>query len=101
MLFPFLVTQSSPTKRKPLAGFWSPELLEASELTVTLSSPRSVSRYWPFLENATALTRRLYPSSVCRYVPVAISQSRTVSSCEADASVLPSGENATAVTELL
>ncbi len=87
---------SCKAARWVLAGFWAPELLEPSEFTVTLSSPRSVSRHWPSLQNIRRV-RVLYPSSVCRYVPVAASQSRMVVSSEADASVLPlpSGETAT------
>ena len=40
----------------------------------------------------------VWPSSVCRAAPVAASQSRTVLSPDADATVLPSGEKATALT---
>ena len=39
--------------------------------------------------------------SVWRAVPVAVSQSRTVSSPEPDATCLPSGENTTVLTSLV
>jgi hypothetical protein len=42
--------------------------------------------------------RLVWPLSACWVAPVAVSQSRTVLSHEADAGCLPSGENATAVT---
>ena len=59
--------------------------------------PRSVSRYSPLLENSRLLITTL-TLSVCRAAPVAESQSRTVLSSEADATSLPSGEKATALT---
>src|ERR1700722_13952836 len=55
----------------------------------------------PSVENATALTRWLWPLSVCLHLPVAESQSRTVLSLEADASCRPSAEKATALTQPL
>ena len=53
----------------------------------------------PSGENAIALTYLLCVSSVCRCVPVAVCQSRTVISFEA--SVLPSGKNAITWTQQL
>ncbi|KAF2185520.1 hypothetical protein K469DRAFT_161266 [Zopfia rhizophila CBS 207.26] len=47
-----------------------------------------------------ALTQSEWPSSVCSTAPVPASHSLTVLSFDADASTLPSGENATALTEL-
>ena len=63
-----------------------------------LSCPWSVSRHLPSGENSTILTESLCYSSVCRYAPVAVSQSLKVLSYEANASILPSGENATLLT---
>jgi hypothetical protein len=48
------------------------------------------------VENLTCL---VYPLSVCSGAPVAASQSRTVPSPDADASRVPSAENATDLTE--
>jgi hypothetical protein len=74
-----------------VAGFQS--------LTV-LSSDADASS-WPSVENATALTQWLWPSSFCTCSPVAGFQSLTVPSSDADASSRPSVENATALTEPL
>jgi hypothetical protein len=53
-------------------------------------------RYWPEVENERVLV--IPSSSLCSVssaAPVPASQSLTVSSCEPDATSLPSGENAT------
>src|SRR3984957_21225887 len=62
-------------------------------------SPPGVFRYRPFGEKAT-WTQPEWPSSVLRQDPVAASHSRTVLSDDADATSWPSGEKATALTEL-
>ena len=58
-----------------------------------------VSRYRPFGEKATWLTKPEWPSSVLRQDPIAASHSRTVLSLDADATSWPSGEKATWLTE--
>jgi hypothetical protein len=50
-------------------------------------------------KKATDQTEWVCPLSVCSTVPVAVSQSRTVWSVDADANTLPSGEKATDQTE--
>jgi hypothetical protein len=62
-----------------------------------LSGPLEVSRYCPSLEKDIMLTVAA-TSSVCSAAPVAASQSQTVPQSNADASCLPSDENATEVT---
>src|SRR5438045_3250616 len=57
------------------------------------NSPRSVSRHEPTLEKTRCLVRQF--SNVRRAVPVLVSHSRTVSSYDADATILLSGEKAT------
>ena len=71
--------------------------LGARRLLLTISKPRSVRRYRLSSENAKVETEQF--SSVCKVAPVAASQSRTVSSLEADATSAPSGEKATALME--
>lgn len=62
------------------------------------------SRWEPVIDSiasiATCYTRvrLLFMPYICSAVPVAAPHSRTVLSLEADASCLPSGENATAIT---
>ena len=62
-----------------------------------LNKPRSVSRYGPSLEKNRWWTEQF--SSVCWAAPVAASQSRTVRSSDADATILPSREKATALSQ--
>ena len=71
--------------------------LGARRLLLTISKPRSVRRYRPSSENAKVETEQF--SSACKAAPLAASQSRTVWSLEADATSVPSGEKATALTE--
>jgi hypothetical protein len=68
--------------------------------SLTVRSCDADASRWPSGENATAVTLRLWPSSVWLCSPVAAFHSLTVRSCDADASRRPSGENATAVTQL-
>src|SRR5277367_4792278 len=60
--------------------------------------PRSVSRYNPSLEN-DRFRITTSTSSVCWAAPVAESQSLTVRSDDPDATSVPSGEKATAMTQ--
>ena len=62
----------------------------------TCNCPLSVFKYGPSLEKDKLVTKILVLSSWS--APVFASQSRTVQSCEADATSRPSGENATALT---
>jgi len=67
--------------------------------TVTARVAEADASRRPSCENATELTGRVLPSSVCCSVPVSVSQIRTVASPEADASRRPSCENAIELTE--
>src|SRR5207248_148889 len=64
----------------------------------TSNTPLFVLRYWPATENKRVVV--VIPSSrVCNGPPATASQSLTVLSHEPDATSLPSGENATDVTQ--
>ena len=72
------------------------------EVTLGRREPRAncpifMSRYWLSLEKDSGLIA-MSVSSVASEAPVAESQSLTVSSSDADATSLPSGEKATALT---
>ena len=67
------------------------------ERIAVYSGPLSVWRNVPSLENERAQISAL-TSSVCRAAPELASHSLTVMSLDADASSLPSGEKATALT---
>ena len=73
--------------------------LGARRFLLIVSKPRSVRRYRPSSENAKVETEQF--SSLCKAMPVAACQSRTVWSSEADAISVPSGEKATALAVLV
>ena len=70
-----------------------------SHILTVLSPPDATN--FEFGENAMDVTDPLCPSSVCVYVPIAVSQIFTVPSYDPDATSFESGENATELTEPL
>ena len=74
----------------------APVAASQSLTVLSFDADASVFESW---ENATDMTKLVWPLSVAVQSPVAASQSLMVLSCDADATVFESWENATELTE--